>query len=169
MRTIARRAVAFAALLLIAPASTRAEDGSAAPICQEDRAGGAAPTYTMRFDPKDGAPASSAFLRARDRAGRYCAQQACTLGGEAAARLPHVYGVGGLRRGRLIVGFRCVGVAALADARARPTMRYVLEQPSAIDDAVAQARAECAGIAAPELVDLFESEGKLVALFACGF
>jgi hypothetical protein len=141
--------------------------GAAAPACSEDRNADSPPTYSVRFDPKDNDADGSAFSRARARAMRYCAQQACTVDGRSENRVPSVYGVGSVVRGRLIVGFNCVPPTG-ADDRPAPAS-YPLAQPSEIDAALAKAREHCAPAhAKAELTDLLMQDGKLVAVFSCG-
>jgi hypothetical protein len=142
--------------------------GGAPPAsCAEDGSADAPPTYSVRFDPKDNDSEGSAFARARARATRYCAQQACTIDGHSAARVPSVYGVGSVVRGRLIVGFSCVPAAAGGERPAPAS--YQLGQPSDIDAALAKAREHCGpGHAKAELTDLLMADGKLVAVFSCG-
>jgi hypothetical protein len=151
----------------LAPAlPAHAAEGAA--LCQEDAAEGAPPTYTQRFDPRDGEGGESAFTRARERAMRFCAQKICTVGGSSATRKASVYGVGTVVRGRLIVGFNCLPPAA-ASGPVPEAARYPLDKPSDIDDAAAKAREHCAaGHAKAELVDLVPEGDRLVAVFGCG-
>jgi hypothetical protein len=148
-------------------ADDRAEAGTSADQCQEDNAG-APPTYTQRFDPRDGEDGASAFAQARDRAMRFCAQKACTRNGRSETRRASVYGLGAVVRGRLIVGFNCLPPSA-PPAGAPGPVRYPLDQPSDIDGAAAKARERCAAAhAKAELVDLLSQDDKLLAVFACG-
>jgi hypothetical protein len=141
--------------------------GSTAAACSEDSNTNSPPTYSVRFDPKDNDGDGSAFARARARATHYCAQQACTIDGRSENRVPSVYGIGSVVRGRLIVGFNCVPPAGGGERPAPAS--YPLAQPSEIDAALAKAREHCAPAhAKAELTDLLVQEGKLVAVFSCG-
>jgi hypothetical protein len=162
-----------AMLLLLRALAVQAADGqtdagTGTSQCQEDAAAGAPPTYTQRFDPRDGENGASAFARARERAMRFCAQKACTRAGRSETRKASVYGLGSVVRGRLIVGFNCLPPSAAPD-RAPGPVRYPLDQPSDIDEAAAKAREHCAAARAKaELVDLLPQDNKLVAVFECG-
>jgi hypothetical protein len=152
--------------LTLSATGAGAADG-APPACSEDRNAASPPTYSVRFDPKDNDADGSAFSRARARALRYCAQQACTVDGRSENRVPSVYGVGSVVRGRLIVGFNCVPPIGGGDRPAPAS--YPLEQPSEIDAALAKAREHCAPAhAKAELTDLLMQDGKLIAVFSCG-
>jgi hypothetical protein len=149
------------------PAARADEAAGKAPACAEDRTADSPPTYSVRFDPKDNDADGSAFSRARTRALRYCAQQACTVDGRSEPRVPSVYGVGSVVRGRLIVGFSCVPAPHPGDRPAPAS--YQLARPSEIDAALAQAREHCGPAhAKAELADLLMQDGKLVAVFSCG-
>ena len=165
--TAARGAVLLAAVAFCLSTQAAVADDGAAAACAEDTAADAPPTYSVRFDPKDNDADGSAFARARARAVRYCAQQACTIDGRSEPRVPSVYGIGSVVRGRLIVGFHCLPAANADDGPAPAS--YTLDRPSDIDAALTKAREHCASARAKaELTDLLDKDGKLVAVFSCG-
>jgi hypothetical protein len=159
-------AAGFAAAFALAADGNPASGG--APVqCEEDRAAGVAPTYSVRFNPKDNGVNGSAFAEAKARAAQYCVEKSCTVAGQSAARKPKVYGLGSVVRDRLIVGFSCVPDVP-SSAAVPPDISFRLARPSEIDDALAKARAHCTDANA-ELADLFSRDGALIAVFRCGF
>src|SRR4051794_11186914 len=126
----ARGAVLLAAAAFCLSTQAAVADDGATTACAEDQTADAPPTYSVRFDPKDSDADGSAFARARARATRYCAQQACTVDGHSEPRVPTVYGIGSVVRGRLIAGFYCVPAASGADRPAPAS--YTLDRPSDI-------------------------------------
>jgi hypothetical protein len=147
---------AVLSLALASPALAR-------PECEEDRQAGEAPTIVSRFDlVEDGG--GTTYIQARERAARWCAEQACTTGRERRVRTPTIYALG-VMRGRFIAGFRCAA-PALAEGIATQEIPVTFSEPSGVDDALKKARQECTPAGA-ELIDLQKRDGAMHATFVC--
>jgi hypothetical protein len=160
----------LATLAIAAPAhaqQTAATDASAL-ACAEDKTETGAPTISQRFNPKEMNDDGSAFALARVRALRYCAAQPCTTADRSLPRTAHAFGVAAMKRGQLIVGFRCIPQGETPAANP-PQVTLPLAQPADLDATLAQARAQCAPATSwPELLDLQQKDSGFLAVFRCG-
>ena len=140
-----------------------ASAASASPECEEDRQTGEAPTITSRFDLVENR-AGTTYVQARERAAHWCAERACTTGGQSRVRTPTIYALG-VMRGRFVAGFRCVAPAP-AEGIATLEIPVTFAEPSGVDEALTKARQQCAPAGA-ELIDLQKRDGAIHATFVC--